>query len=487
MSGSTATNLQEKVGKRAKVGEWFNNLFKTKLEIDAAKLLKMLQGDNDNEPSASAAFYNSRGGLEKDLETYLGAKPKYMVLKELGVTYWCDVPQRLYDEFQNDAKFLSDLQNHLKELTGKLVAEWGKRAIVWERNAAAADKKGDKAGVTDAMKQFEKECVTIQAECEKIAAEDIALYFQTKVQTYANYKRYKVKAGAKLAFTFVGIIVSIVSLSTAATPAAPATIVPALIGLAVSVASVGKQIRDLSQAAEGVAQQIETSLGKLECNYKDKDGKAKKKTYKAMDLSSGFVGGMTGGWSEIKFPSVNSMMGLTDQHSSKLDGLDVRMHDMGNGINALIEGMMGASKILEDNIAALNEALKKKPGDPAIKKADKVMEESKAIFDGLNTEFLKLFETDIPEMDKRLKEGRDKNELWKLKLEQINEALGSKNYAIIGGIFATLALTGIGFSGGLPSNAAEAVTTPLSGAVTGADMLREYVPEVMDKLLGKKG
>ena len=476
------STTQEKLSKRQKAAVFFNNLFRTKLEIDSDKLAQMMQASNENEVRGDTTFYYSRGKLQSGIEERLGGKPKYVQLTELSVSYWCDIPKSLWIKFQDDSVFIQQLYDHVNELTEKLVSEWAKRAKVWERSATEADGKGDTAGIQHAISEFQKDCVALQSECEKVAIEDIANFFQSKVKTFSDYKSYKVKAGAKLTFTFVGIIISVAALSTAATPAAPATLVPALIGLVSAVGSATKQIKDLSDSAEEIAKELEKSLTKLEVSYRDEKGKPKKAKYRANDLAAGFVSGMSGGWSDAVFPSVKGLMGSTDTHRSKVDGLEVKLHEMGNNLNAMADGLGPAQKVLQDNLDALNDLLKKKPGNKELAKAQKALGESQKVFGDLNTKFVMSFNVKIPEMIKRVTEGSEKNAIWKEKLEAINKALGSKNWATVGNLFATLALTGIGFASGLPSNFAESVTTPLGGSFTALDTLREYTPEVMEKM-----
>ena len=468
------------VEKRSKTSVWFNNLFRTKLEVESDKLLEMMQASNENQINASAQYFYKRERLEKGVTAKLAGPPRFVKLTGLAVTYWCDVPKGLWKKFNADAVFAQQLQDHVNSLTDRLIGEWAERQIHWERIAVEADKTGNRAGVDTAKAEFEKDCVTLQKECETVAIEDIAEFFTAKAASFANYKRYRFKAGAKLTFTFVSIAISIAALSTAATPAGPATLVPALIGLVASVSSAAKQIYDLSSSAEEIAGEIRDGAANMSATYKDKKGNPKKKTFAAKDFTSGFASGLTGGWSDVVFPSINSLMGLTGMHLSKMEGLEVSLSGMGTALNALVTALDAADKVLEDNMAALKEA--RKNPKPGLDKVEAGLIKSKAAFLKMRKEFISSFEKDIPAMIKRVEKGLADNKLFKQTLTAINEAVGSKNWGLAGNLFATVALTAIGFSGGAPANLAETVTIGMGPGFTALDTLREYTPELMEKV-----
>jgi hypothetical protein len=475
---------KQQVEKRSKAAIWFNNLFRTKLEIESDKLLEMMQHSNENQIKSSAQYYYQRGKLEEGVAAKLKAPPTYIKLTSLTVAYWCDVPKGLWEKFSEDSVFSSQLHDHVNQLTERLVGEWAKRQIHWERLAAEADKNGDKEGVENAKAEFAKDCETLRKECETVAVEDIAEFFTAKAATFGDYKRYKFKAGAKLTFTFVGIIISVAALSSAASPAAPATLVPALIGIVAAVASAGKQIKDLAASAEEVEAELKKGVAGIKATYLDENKKAKKKTFAAKDFTSGFAGGLTGGWSEVVFPSINSLMSVTDTHKSKLDGLDVVLNNMGTNLNALVTSLDAADKVLADNKAALD-AARKNPGKD-FNKIEEGVVKSKTAFLTVKQDFYKMFDKEIPAMIKRIEDGRKSNEEFKTALEAINDAVGSKNWGVAGNAFATIALVAIGFSSGGPANLAEKVTIGMGPAWTVLDQLREYSPEVMKEALGKK-
>lgn len=444
MSGS---NLKAKVEKRSKVAVWFNNIFRTKLEIKTDKLEEMMQASNQNEVRGDTTFFYNRGGLQEEVAKKLRKDDPIIKLNDLSVTYWCDVPKALWKKFQDDSVFNTQLYQRVTVLTDRLVDEWAKRLIHWERLAAEAKGKGDTDRVNEIIKEFEGDCDTLSKECEAVAIETIAGFFTEKAQVFGDYKRYKFKAGAKLVSTFVGMALSIAALSTAATPAAPATIIPAIIGLCSAAMSIGKQIADLAASAEEIEAEIMRNLSSIEVNYKDSKGKPRKKTYQAREFVTGFVSGMTGGASDIFIPSIKGLLDETGLHKSKLDGLEVTLHSMGNTINALVDALGAADTVLEHGIQKLNELLKAKPTDKELQKAAKAIQEADSKFTEANSDFLTAF-GEVPAMIERISRGRESNEKLRQSLEQVQAALKTGGIATAGNLLASLALIGIGFSSG---------------------------------------
>ena len=210
--------------------------------------------------------------------------------------------------------------------------------------------------------------------------------FTQKAKTFGDYTRYKFKAGAKLASTFAGIAISIAGLSTAATPAAPATLIPAIIGLVASCGSAINQIKSLFEGAEGVRDDIKEKLDTLSVQWKDKNGKWNKKTFQAREATTALASAATGGLTEIKFPSIDGLLSRNSLMGSKTDGMEVDLHELGVGINALVDLLAALEKVLADNRDNVREKFKtgKAPkAANAIKKLEKSIEE----FNGLRLSF----------------------------------------------------------------------------------------------------
>jgi hypothetical protein len=477
------SELKAKVEKRSELAIWFNNLFRTKLEIESDKLLEMMQQSNDNQVRGNTTFYYSRAGLQTAVEAKLSGSPKFVPLRDLSVTYWCDVPKKLWREFQDDTVFNTQLYDTINKLTDRLVGEWAKRQTHWETLAEQAAATGDQAGVDRAIREFAKDCVTLGRECEVVAIEKIAAFFSDKVQTYGDYTRYKVRAGAKLASTFVGVALSLAATATAGTPVAPATLVPAIVGLVSSVMSIGMQIKGLAAAAEDIEEEIVSRLANIEIGYKDSNGKARKGLFKARELGTGFLSGASGGFSDLFIPSIKALLDDTGLHKSKLDGLDVSLHEMSIGVNGFVDVMVATEKVLSSNLKALAEKAKSSPGNVQVGQAQKAIDLAREVFGDLNEKFLQMVEN-VAAMLKRIEDGRASNTTLREALEQIQKALGTGGYALAGNILATLTLTGIGFSSGLPSDTVEKITNYSSLAWTGVDQIREYSPDAMEKILG---
>lgn len=477
----SSSSLKTKVEKRSKVAVWFNNLFRTKLEIKTDKLEEMMSASNENQVRGDTTFFYSRGSLQTEVLAKLKEKPTHIELKDLSVSYWCDVPLKLWKEFEASSGFMTVLYQKVNDLTDRLVGEWAKRLTHWERIAAEAAAKNDEAGVNNAIIEFGKDCDALSKECEEVAIETISNFFKDKAQTFGDYKRYKFKAGCKLIATFVGVALSIAALSTAATPAAPATLVPAIIGLVSAALSIGTQLANLASSAEMIEAEIYHNLEGIEVNYKDSKGKPRKKTYKAREFGAGFLSGLTGGFSDVFIPSIKALLDETGLHKSKLDGLDVSLHAMGIALNGMVDGLGAAQQVLENNRDFLQEKLKTNASSAKIAKAIKAIDAAHKKFVELANEFYSAFEA-VPEMIQRIERGRESNQRLSEDLQAIQKALGTGGFATAANILASLSLVAIGFSSGLPSTQIEKIMTATTGAWSGVDLIREYTPDVMEKI-----
>ena len=482
MSGSNRAQAE----KKSKIKAWFNNIFRTRLEIDTDKLMEMISDSNENQVRGNSTFFYSRGGLQAEvLNLTLGRMkepPVHIQLRDLTVTYTCDLPKSLWSAFQDDSVVIQMLYSTVNDLTNRLCNEWSKRVVAREREAREANDKGDKKGVEAAIAGFASDCDVLKGECATVAIEEINTIFTAKAQTFGDYKRYKFKAGAKVVSTFVGLVVSIAALSTAATPAAPATLAPALLGIASAVASIGNQLKGLKASAEEVEASVSKRLAEIELNYRDGGGKPKKKTFKAREFASGFLNGVSGGWTDIAIPSVKALLDDTGLHKSKLDGLEVKLNEMGTSANAMVDSLGAMDQVLQNNIDALTRVVDRKGSVPAVTKAIKLFEESRKAFETMRGTFEALFET-VPAMIERIETGRQKNASLVQTLEGINEMLGTKGYATAGNVVAALAMFASGFSSGLPNPGIEKTMTGISGGMAAIDMLREYTPDAMEKIL----
>jgi hypothetical protein len=482
MSGSNRAQAE----KKSKIKVWFNNLFRTRLEIDTDKLLEMMSESNDNQVRGDSIYFYSRGGLQAEvLKLTLGRMaepPVHIKLRDLTVTYTCDLPKSLWSAFQDDSVFIEMLHGKVNDLTNRLCDEWSKRMVAREREAREANGKGDKKGVEAAIAGFASDCDVLKGECATVAIEEINTIFTAKALTFGDYTRYKFKAGAKIVSTFVGLVVSVAAVSTAATPAAPATLVPALLGISSAWASIGNQLRGLAASAEEVEKSISDRLAGIELSYKDEKGKAQKGRHKAAAFAKGFASSVTGGWSDMKIPSIKALLDDAGLHKSKLDGLDVKLHEMGISANTMIDSLGAMNQVLQNNIDALTRAVDRKGSVKEVTKAIKLFEESHKAFGTMRGKFGALFET-VPAMIKRIETGRQQNTNLVKTLEAINVMLGTKGYAEAGNLLAGLAMFATGFSSGLPSPGIEKTMTGIGGGMAAIDMLREYTPDAMEKIL----
>lgn len=473
--GGTVTPTVEK---RSKISEFFNNLFKTKLETDTEKLAQRLQ-TNSGKVSGLYPWHYARSGLERQvLEKCHKADPRLIQLSGLSAEISCDLPKSLWQKFEADGQFLNQLSETVNGLSDRLIKEWAMRVDVNERNAQEAHAKNDQKAVTAAQKQFEKEAAQLQKEWEDVAVETVQGFFEAKAEMFGDRKRYVFKTVAKLTATIGGIIISIAALSTAATPAAPATLVPALIGLVSATGSMAKQIVTISASAEMIQGKIGTQLASMQGQWKDENGKWRKKTFKAREFGTALASSLTGGYTDLYIPSIDALKSDTDTLKGKTDGLEVTLHEMSVAINGTVDALVQVDKVLEDNKAFLQDVIQK--GDPK-KQAAKLMkkiEKSLADFETMRQKFEEDFDA-VPEMAERIKGLRESNEQFRTALEEAEKALGTKNIALITGIVVSLANIGASFASP-PTDLAEKVTAGLGTAWAAIDGLREFGPGVIE-------
>ena len=480
--GTTTLDMKDTVykpkdkEKLSKARQFFNKVFNTRLENQAEESHDIAFGKKSSKAAATAAWSRTDGDLEVKVMQAVGKESKHIKLTSLSVTYWCPMPKDLWKEMTADPSYMQDIESRCQDLTTRLIKVWAQRVLVWERYIKEHGE--TKESIAEGLQKFEQERAQIQKECETIATEDINQYFTQKAQLFGKYKKYKFKAGVKLAGTVAGLVVSIVALATAATPAAPATLGPALVGIITASISIGNQISDLDQEAEDVARAIVAHLSNIELSYKDSKGREKKIEYKVREFVTAFSDGVTGGLTGIFWPSIKKLIDETGRHDSKVDGLEVSLHSMHKTLNGLLESQDASHKILQDNIKLLVGKTGKKAlaAVKAIDTADKALS-------GLETAVNVMLTEKLPKMQERVKKGREINKELAEKLEALQKALGTKNIALIGSILASLSMIAIGMSGNMATAKWEVDPTDLLGhSLEGIDLLKEYTPEIMEAI-----
>jgi hypothetical protein len=366
----------------------------------------------------------------------------------------CTIPKRFWDEFERDAVFTQQLYDKINVVTDAAANVWAKAAKIYDEEAVKADKKGDKKAVQEAIEGFHEGCDAVSEKAQEIAMQQLSAFFTEKVKAYGRYKRYQAKAAAKFGTTLVGLAVSIAGLATAATPAAPATLIPALIGLCNTAASLARQISELAQEAEDVAKDVDKGIKQLQKTYFDDDGSPREKLSKGLELAKGFGDVILGGWAKEVAPSTKSLLGDVDRHRKKIDGLDVRLHATGIQVTDTADVMGALSTSLDQIIDALTKrpTAKNKKEQDKVLKALKDLNKASGLLNDARTKFEAFYEI-VPRQITRIETGRAKNEELKKVVEEIKSAVGAGNWALVGELFGQLALLGVTFSsfaGGLP-------------------------------------
>jgi hypothetical protein len=465
-----STRDTEIVERKVKKRTFFANLFRKKIEIDSDKLKERI-GTSVGKESTAPGVYRwevTKTGLVELIKAKCKVPPDHMPLSNLKLSIWCDLPASLWDEFSRDGQFLADVGNQVNSHMERMIETWA-------QISDSAEREIPELGIDVAQENFKKNSDHMVKQWEDGCAILVENLFSEKVKTFGDYTRYKVKAGAKLASTFAGIAISIAALSTAATPAAPATLIPAIIGLVASCGSAINQIKSLFESAGTVRLDIQGKLATLSVQWKDGKGKWNKKTFQAVEATTALASAATGGLSEIAFPSIDGLLSRNGLLRSKTDGMEVDLHDLGVGINALVDALEAAEKVLADNRDNVREKFTSgdlKKATEAIKKLEKSIE----AFNEVRHEFETNFD-EISAVAKEIKELREDYEKFQSTLEEAEKHLKTKNIALFINIVYSLGTIGANFASP-PTHVAEKITASLGTIQAGLDGIREYTKPV---------
>lgn len=449
---TTQQGLQQKAQKKSKGREGLNKIFRTRLELDVGKIMEMYEKD-DKGVDGDAPFVYNRDGLEEEVLEITGDLT-VIKLSPMSVSFSCTLPKRFWKEFERDAIFTQQLYDRINVVTEASVKLCAKAATLHDEKAVKARENGDEKAVKLVVQEFYAGYDKLLEQTETMAMSELSTFFTEKVKAYGRYRRYQVKAGAKFVTTLGGLAISLAGLATAATPAAPATLIPALIGLVNTAASIAHQIRELAQEAEAVAEKVYSGIKQLEKVYFDDKGSPREALSKGLEFVKGMSDTLLGGWAKEVAPSVKSLLGDVDRHRKKIDGLDVRLHRTGIHVTDTTETLA----VLDDSLEKIITLLEKRPTAKTKKEQEKVLKALKQLNEAgkllgeVRMKFEAYFDT-VPPQILRIEVGRAKNEELKKMVEDIGDAVGAGNWAMVGELFGQLALLGVTFSsfaGGLP-------------------------------------
>jgi hypothetical protein len=441
----------------------FNNIFKTKLEIDAKKLRKQVEeGDEADTGWPWGHDVDDLKELVLKHPDVTKAGIKHIKVREISISYWCSIPASLDKEFVRDVAMQKRLQTRLEAEHKRLVDDLAGKMTFTEQMCEEQSK--DAKHIANCQKLFDYEINKLQAEYQASCTALILEEFSGTVKAMGNHTRYKVKAGAKLTITALCVAASAVALGTAATPAAPATLIPAVAGIAMSLMSFTKQIVDLTLTVEQCEHQIHENLQNWEAEYKDaKTDKLKKANYKIAEFAGGAFSGLTGGMSEVVFPTIAGTLDIVERHSRKVDGLVAKLHKYGVRLGNAEEELKEIGQVMQPG----------KLGWP------KDSEQMKKQLQELVADIQQL-KTLIPGLEDRIEKGRKLNKQYGDTLKAIEKALGTKHYAEAGQLLASLAVVASGSAGiatALHGTEAvkvmEKVTVTIAMVTAGLDALKD--------------
>ena len=444
----------------------FNNIFKTKLEIDAKKLRK--QVEEGDEVDTGWPWGHDVDDLEELVLKHpdvTKAGIKHIKVREISISYWCSIPASLDKEFVRDVAMQKRLQTRLEAEHERLVDDLAGKMTFTEQ--MCEEQSTDAKHIANCQKLFDYEINKLQAEYQASCTALILEEFSGTVKAMGNHTRYKVKAGAKLTITALCVAVSTVALGTAATPAAPATLIPAVAGIAMSLMSFTKQIVDLTLTVEQCEHQIHENIQNWEAEYKDaKTSKLKKANYKLAEFAGGAFSGLTGGMSEVLFPTISGTLDIVERHSRKVDGLVAKLHKYGVRLGNA-----------EEDLKEVQQAMQVMRSQPLWRTKD--WDQLQKQLQGLLADIQQL-KTLIPGLEDRIEKGRKLNKRYGDTLKAIEKALGTKHYAEAGQLLASLAVVASGSAGVATAlhgteavKVMEKVTVALAMVTAGLDALKD--------------
>ncbi len=477
--------------KKTEIKTFLKNIFRTRLEIsgdtmERGSLDKIV--DPEDVVRGNTTFYYTRSISADVMQAVTQKNQPILQVQQLTLTVGCDVPKKLWDEFQNDSGFLAVVYGKISDVADELVKLCAKKVDEWEVRAAKAKSENNEDGVEKADRGLESDLNKLIGGYQQVIVNIVNDAFNDKARIYGNYKRYKAKAAASLIAKTAGLALSIAALGTAATPAAPATIIPALIGIYSTAAAIGKQVGELMLSAEDVEREVVDRISTLEIRYKKPPKGVKKVGVVVAEGVQGFLESVTGGATALFIPSMKEIFARVANHGNKLDGLDVKLHDAGILLNTLIDGSEAAEEKLEEARKKLAEKINEGAKDSKIAQAEKSIVKAKEGIAKARGDVMAAI-LSMPDRIKRVDTGRQKNKQLLEALRTLDKKLGTMGESLvgpasIGGLLGSVAMIGAGYASP-PTEHLEKITSSIATAASGLDILRDLTPDVWEKIVGK--
>jgi hypothetical protein len=387
------------------------------------------------------------GDLVESIKKKCQIEPANMPLDSLSLSIWLDVPNPIWNKYSRDFQFYNEMKFQIENHMLLMIKEWALMRDSAETQILGA--RGKKEIRQKIISEFTKNSDHARLQWEDACKDLLIGIIRAKAKSDGDYARYKVKCGVKFVSTVGGIAVSFAGLATSATPAAPATLVPAVIGLVASVYSCAKQFLDLTLDAADVLFLIKTQLGDVELKWKEPgpNGEWNVKTMRAIEFKNAVFASMLGDLTEFACPTI---AGLKDKNTlmlKKTDGLEQKLHEFVMSIVKLEDGLRELAR-----------------NNSEFQKQERLIQDMR---------------DEIPQKENEIRSLRLAGDKFGKVLDEAEAALGTNNIKLIVGLLYSLGTLGAGYASP-PTELSGKVTSAL-GTIQGAlDLARENYATVND-------
>jgi flagellar biosynthesis chaperone FliJ len=208
-------------------------------------------------------------------------------------------------------------------------------------DVSAALKKADQEVAKDpkkldaANKQFQADLL---AACQAAADRGAAVVLKL-VGVRASYRNYKLVAAGQLTLTIAGAVSGAIGLILTPFTAGASTIM-GCIGLVKSSIAIGKQLADLASSAEEMGNGLAKDIQMLAARYNE----AKSRKVGGIEMTVTLVNATL----PTAFATIKSCKGDADTMSSKIDGIEVKSHDVSQTLGKTLNDQQAVIKNLSD-------------------------------------------------------------------------------------------------------------------------------------------
>lgn len=276
-------------------------------------------------------------------------KPKMLTIDKILVEVTFPKDPKLQAIFKQDPLLYQKLQDKIQAyMTGNVVRNLGNVVNKFDPQAVAAAKIDDMEEMLKILDKFQETAKGYAHSASTMAARQAEKVWMDLIRTKAEYGKYKVVAGAKLATGTAGLAIGVGTTlgSTMATVATGGTaavgtwasLIFGITGILKSSIGLGKDIYNLAISADRIQKNIIKSFEKLRRRYLD--------IVKGKKVGSG-RSKATVMLTELNFEAVRTVYGtslttisecdrMNDQFHDKLNGIDVKSHELSKKLEKVL-------------------------------------------------------------------------------------------------------------------------------------------------------